>query len=839
MARAAGWLGWSGGLLFGLPSGRLADGTRRAWSAWLALIGYGLLIRTVMLVLVVALALHWFVRASLPQLDGTVRVAGLSGAVRIERDALGIPTIHAETRADLALALGFLHAQERFFQMDGMRRFAAGELAELIGPPALGYDRGNRFHRLRAIAQRIVESADTPSRMELEAYVRGVNAGLEALGARPFEYLAFRQQPAPWKAEDSVLVVLSMFMSLQGRAMAFERGAAVAHATLPPALYELLQAPGDEWDAPLEGPAFSTPPLPAADVFDLRRDRMVLRDAPPDRGPWELPEVAGSNNWAVAGKHTVHGGAILANDMHLEIRVPNTWYRAAFAWPGSSTETRRAWGATLPGCPGLVVGSNGHVAWGLTNCECDLSDLIRLEIDPKDPTRYRTPDGWRSFEMHDEEIRVAGGPSEVQKVRATIWGPVLGDGYFKKHPHALRWAAYDSEVINLNLLNLLEANNVDEAVATATAAGGPHVNFLVADADGRIGWTIMGRVPHRVGFDGRVPVSWADGSCRWDGYYPPEKTPRIINPPEGRLWTANNRVVAGANLAMLGNGGYDRGARAGQIRDRLRGLDRVSEPDMLALQLDDRALFLERWQKLLLEVLRPEFVASNPALKPMRDLVADWGGRASKDSAGFRIVQDFRGATVHAILEPLTARCRREDRDFGVWQVRNAEGAVWRILQERPAHLLAPAYASFDALLQKMAKKVATELSAGNQDLALRTWGQVNTAHIIHPFSVVVKEQPRLRTVVDWWLDLDMPAEPLDGGRSDMPRVQGSAFGASQRMAVSPGRETFGYFHMPCGQSGHPLSPHYRDGHAAWAHGEPTPFLPGPTRHVLTLEPAS
>jgi penicillin amidase len=824
------WLGWGARALLGLAPPTLA------WTPWLARTAQGLLVRVLLLLAVATLTALALLRGSLPRLDGTVRVPGLSAPVRIERDGLGFPTIHAANRVDLACGLGFVHAQDRFFQMDLLRRYAAGELAELLGPTVLDVDRRTRLHRFRALAHRAVTELDSAGRAELEAYVRGVNAGYDSLRVRPFEYLLLRTAPQAWTAEDSVLVMLAMFLMLQERDFAVESALGVARDTLPEGPYRLLSAPGDEWDAPLEGAAFSTPPLPGPDVLDLRKERVIV-PLPPPCSDQRDPEPPGSNNWAVDGAHSAHGGAIVANDMHLGLSVPNTWYRAGLAWHDGAGKERQAWGATLPGGPGLIIGSNGHVAWGLTNSEGDWSDLVRLEMDPSDPSRYRTPDGPQPFETFQEVIHVKGAADVIRPVRWTRWGPVLDDtAYHRSHPLALRWVAHDAEVLSMRYLDLLEAGTLEEAITAASRSTGPQVNFIVADDRGDIGWTISGRIPRRVGFDGRTPTSWADGTRRWAGYLDPAQAPRILRPAEGRLWTANNRVLSGDKLAVLGYGPYDRGARAGQIRDRLRSQAKLSEADMLALQLDNRALFLARWQKLLLDVLTGPWAAADPHRGELRRLVEAWGARAAPESVGFRMVQDFRRRVDLAVLTPLTARCRAVDPSIAVGLFRSQEGAVWRILEERPPHLLDPRYATWDELLRAAVDELLQDALRTGPDLSARTWGEQNVVPIRHPLSSGLRGLPLAGAPLSEWLGLDMPPEILDGGWSDMPRVQKGAFGASQRMAVSPGRERQGYFHMPCGQSGHPLSPHYRDGQKAWARGLPASFLPGETVHILTLE---
>src|SRR6185295_16218454 len=313
-------------------------------------VALSLAVLVVLFVLVVLSGGFWFrsrIQASLPQLDGERSLAGLSAPVDVERDDLGVPTIRAASRIDAARALGFLHGQDRFFQMDLLRRQAAGELAEVFGPAAVETDRQHRVHRFRAVARRVMAAASAEDRALLAAYAAGVNAGLAALEEKPFEYLVLRQDPAPWRPEDSILAVHAMFFELNDETGRRESDLGILHDTLPREMFEFLAPAGTEWDAPLVGEAFAQPPIPGPEVFDLRRSSRIARvTSPPapllkERGEkeeergWSEVEIPGigSNNWAVAGSRTADGRAWLANDMHLPIRVPNVWYRVSIVRP--------------------------------------------------------------------------------------------------------------------------------------------------------------------------------------------------------------------------------------------------------------------------------------------------------------------------------------------------------------------------------------------------------------------------------------------------------------------------------------------------------------------------
>jgi penicillin amidase len=775
---------------------------------------------------------------SLPRMDGTLALAGLTAPVRIERDALGVPTIHGANRRDVALATGFLHAQDRFFEMDTLRRGAAGELAELLGKAGLESDRRVRLHRLRAVAVAALAHLPDEDRALVDSYTHGVNQGLRALGRPPFEYLALRTDPAPWKPEDTLLTLLAIFVDLQGQKWQRESALALMDELLPPQLASFLAPPGTEWDAPLTGPAYATPPIVPAGVFDLRAQareaalsgsHIAAGDGTLDAA-FDSDPVAGSNAIAVAGPLAEGGGVMVGNDLHLGLRVPNLWYRASFAWPAGPGESglHQVTGVTLPGLPFMVIGSNTRVAWGMTNLEGDTSDLVAVDLDPRDRRRYLVPGGSEELRHEVERIRVRGEADETLNVWSTRWGPLV-DRDRRGRPRALSWVAQYPEAVDIRLIAMETAADVTAGLAAANRAGLPALNVLVCDAAGNLAWSVAGRLPRRVGFSGRVPVSWADGRTGWRGWLTPAEYPVLRNPSSGRLWTANNRAVDGADLQALGDGGYVFGARARQLRDDLLALPRASGArDLLGVLLDDRARFLNHWRTLLLDTLSAAAVKDHPERRELRRLVVErWDGRASPDSAGYRLVHDFRLIAMAEALRPLIAACKRADPGFK-FPTQQAEGPLWRLLRERPVHLLNPRYRSWDELLLAAVDGLIAEYRKdGIQPLAEATWGRGNEVAIQHPLSQAVPLLSR-------WLD--MPTLRLPGD-DDMPRVQKPHFGASVRMVVSPGREAAGILEMPCGQSGNPISPHYWDSQEGWAKGEPTPFLPGPARHRLNLVP--
>jgi penicillin amidase len=777
------------------------------------------------------LAVYLTLRSSLPQLDGELAAPQLKAPATIARDALGTPTIRGASRRDVAFATGYAHGQDRFFQMDLMRRVAAGELAELLGKPLLEMDAKVRVHGFRRTAFAIVQDSAAVDRELLDAYAAGVNFALASAGARPWEYTLLRTEPAPWRVEDSVLVAFSMYLNLNDSSGADEIARSRLRAVLPPQLYDFLHPLGTEWDAPIVGGKWQVGPVPGAETFDLRSGSPRSAALTTPAMPW-IPDdesFVGSNSWAVAGTHAEGNRALLANDMHLSLRLPHIWYRARLVVESGSEAPRDLVGVTLPGLPMLIAGSNGHVAWGYTNSYGDWSDIVVVDPDPQDPARYLTADGAESFKFREELLAVRGDEPQRLTVQWTRWGPVV-DRDEAGRPLVLAWTAHDPRATNLHMLDFETATNVEQALSVANRAGGPVQNVLVADASGRIGWSIMGQVPVRAHYDSTLPHSRREPGGGWTGWRTPEEYPRVVDPGSGRLWTANTRTTdVDTWLAFLGDGGYDLGARAAQIRDDLLALQTATSKDMLAIQLDDRALFLMRWRDLFLELLDDAALANHPLRAQARQLMERWSSHAAVDDAGYRIVRAARLQVRKDVFESLTATARRRFPKTKFDPSAQFEGPLWQLVTQRPTHLLDPHYDSWEAALLGSLDRALDSLEKDCKELSRCTWGEANVLRMRHPLS------PALSFAGRW---LDMPAQPLPGD-AQMPRVQGQAFGASQRMVVSPGLEAQGSLQMPGGPVDHPLSPFYRAGHADWALGKPTPLLPGEAKHTLTLRPAA
>ncbi len=772
--------------------------------------------------LIVAATAWFLVRASLPALDGEIEVAGLEGGATIARDDAGIPVITAGSREDLAYATGFAHGQDRYFQMDLIRRRAAGELSELFGEVAVDADRGLRWHRFRSVAREVLAAQDEADQRVIERYAQGVNAGLASLGARPFEYFVLRKSPEPWLPEDTVLVVHAMFMTLNDSRARKDVRRGFARRLLSDRVYGWMYPEGTEWDAPLMGDARTPPAFPPADEYRVREWRGEA-PAANERG---RPPLDGSNNWAVSGALTTTGRAMVSNDMHLGLTTPNIYYQARLVQTGGSS--RDVAGVTLPGAPFVIAGSNGRIAWGYTNSYGDWSDAVVIRPG-EEPGTYRTPEGDLPFVVHEETIEVAGGEPQTLQIRETIWGPVDESADYPDGEIAVSWTAHHARSVNLRILALETADSVEEALGIANTMGIPPQNFVTGDAAGNIGWTIAGQIPVRGSYDSMVPADWSE-EAGWSGWRSPEQYPRVYNPQSGRIWTANSRVADAEALEIIGDGGYDLAARSRQIRDRLFAADSFAPADMLEIQYDDRAVFLARWRDLLLETLTEEVVSGDPALEEYRRLVDGWLPRAAPESVGYRLVRGFRLEVRSRVFHGLTGPVREQyDDDVELLISNQFEAPLWELVNERPLHLLSGEYSSWDELLLA-AVRANIDYLTGTFDgpLSDRTWGEYNTASIRHPLSRAV---PMLS---DW---LDMPREPLSGD-SNLPKAQGPGFGASQRFSVSPGDEANAIMHMPTGQSGHPFSPWYRKGHEDWVAGRPSPFLPGEAAHTLTLVPA-
>lgn len=773
-----------------------------------------------------ALFLVWaYLRASLAQLDGSVTAAGLHAEVTVVRDAQGVPTISGSNRDDVAYAAGYVHGQERFFQMDLLRRSGAGELAELFGARALPSDRSNRFHRFRARADAAVAAMGPAERRLLERYVAGVNDGLGALVAHPFEYKLIGLPPRRWTMADSLLVVWAMFFDLQGNLEPRElaRGWFKEHSD--PAQLAFLLPEASEWDAPLDaaGPGVTAVPVPPqAPAWWGRR---YASDAPKVAAA-DFMEGIGSNDWVVSGKRSADGGAIVSDDMHLSIRLPNIWYRQVLQFPDAKGVKRRVVGVSLPGAGSLiVVGSNGQVAWGFTNSYGDFLDLVALDSDAEHPGQLGTPSGWETPETVTETILVKGREAVQFPVRSVSLGPVREAG---GRSYAVHWTAHAPGAVSFKSIDAETVANVDEALAAAAKFGIPGQNFVAGDARGNIGWTIAGHMPRRArpGLAATFPLDAASADAGWDTLLAPQDHPKIVNPASGQLVTANNRQLMGQGAQLIGDGGFDIGARARQARDGVAALgNKTSVKDVYGVMMDDRALFMAPWRERAIKALDPAALAGQPLRAEFLRLLKDsWTGRASVDSQGYLLTRNFMWALHEMLYGGANSELSRLNQKSNAASASSRWPAVVaRLIDGQEKGWLPPDYQTWQQVQLVAIDQVITNAIREYGSLSAATWGRRNTVVIEHPIAAAA---PALRAF------LSAPADMM-AGDSHMPRVSSKGQGQSERMTVTPGKEELGIFNMPGGQSGHPMSPFFLSGHADWVAGKPTPLLPGAPRHTL------
>ncbi len=759
----------------------------------------------------------FWMRGSLPPLDGTGSVPGLAASATLQRDSLGIAVVRTRSFEDAVRAQGFAHGQDRFFQMDLLRRLMAGELAALVGEAALASDRHYRGYGYRAAARAHLERLESRERVLLTAYVEGVNAGLSSLPRRPPEYLVVRSHPEPWRPEDSLLAILYFYdgLSVDYRSERFRH---ILFEALPAELADFLTPDATRFDAPLllddEGGStggYRPLPIPGPGVVDLR-----------DREPGPSPTIRifgdrplGSNAWAVTSGQ---GLPVLAGDPHLPHAIPNVWYRSELHW-----DAGRILGAGPPGLPGIMVGMSDHLAWAPTAAMVDQTDLVLVEVDPADTLRYRTPQGWEPFRVRQERLEVRGGEAESLTVLETRWGPVR----YRDHegrPLALRSPAWDEGGLSLGYLELSRSRTVEEGLGHLAAMGGPALALVLADTRGDVGWMVSGVLPRRRGMVGRVPASWAAAGVGWDGELGDGDRPRLLLQGEaGVVFTANQRFLHLPDSRIYGHQ-WILPTRARRIRDLLQESPPLSPETHHRLQLDTRSLAHEPIREFLLEWIPSD--EQSPPLALARRAAADWDGTAGAESREFPILLSVRERLRSAVLGPLLSPAAELDPRF-VYDWFLADEPVLRVLEERPPHLLAPPHEEWDSFLREVVASAVTALDEGPGDAGSLPWGQMNRARITHPFG-------ELSTALGWLLNL--PGDPLPGWAGTI-RAQGPSYGQSLRFTGRPGEPERATFQMPGGQSGHFLSPYYQAGHDAWVRGDPAPLQAGPPVHELRLRP--
>ncbi|MFN2386090.1 MAG: penicillin acylase family protein [Thermoanaerobaculia bacterium] len=576
------------------------------------------------------------VLSTLARESGRVRAPGLRRPVLLELDGAGVPTVRGATVDDVFFGLGYVHARDRLWQMEFQRRVSAGRLAEVLGPGLLESDRFLRTIGFRRAAESALRNLSARSRQLFETYVAGINAFLAVRTSLPVEFRLLGARPEPFAAVDCLAWAKLMAWDLAGNAANEIRRARFIAAVGPQRAADLLPAaPEDptildesEWAPGTQRPAARAPvpPMRAAEREAWRRLEArfaLLRGGDPES------EATGSNSWVVSGARSRSGLPLLANDPHLGLRTPSVWYLARLEAPDFSAR-----GATLPGVPGVIIGHNRRIAWGLTSLEPDVQDLYVEETDPGDPTRYRHRGAWLPFQTRTERIRVRGRPDDVLTVRSSVHGPIVTDvlgGAKELGPAvALRWTGLDPDDTTAEaFFRINGAGNWPEFLAAAALLRAPAQNFVYADVEGHIGYTATGALPLRSRGDGLFPVSGA-GDAEWTGYVPFEGLPRVLDPPRGFIVTANNRV----NPAQYGTftGDWPEPYRAKRITDLMAASGRHGVEDFRRIQLDRISYQARELLPLLLDTEPPDEHS-----RELLDRLRKWSFDFSPDSTSASI----------------------------------------------------------------------------------------------------------------------------------------------------------------------------------------------------------
>ena len=652
-----------------------------------------LLIVVVVAVAAGAGALVWITNRAMPQTAGTLQVAGLDAAVTVDRDAAGFAHITATTAHDLFVAQGYVHAQERMWQMEVWRRISAGRLSELFGASSLEQDRFIRTLGWRQAAERDLAALSAETRAILDAYVAGVNAWLDAnRGSLGLAFVITGANPEPWTVLDTLTWGKVQAWNLAGN-MSSEVFRFLADARLgDPSRTDELFATREFGPVIVPGPDIEPSPdidpLAAEDGGTARTTAGVARrPGPPpsadltdsQAGAWrdlasigdELLRLAGldgsagglasdhgigSNNWVAAPALSSTGGALLANDPHLGISMPSIWFvNGLHCATVSEACPFDVAGVSFPGVPGVVLGHNARIAWGATNAAVDVQDLVIETVDPADPTHYLGPDGASlPFAVRTEQIAVSGGDPETIEVRETVHGPILNDvdeRLVDSPLMALRWSAIHPSAAPDRtyeaILGLNKAADFEEFRAALSLYGGPSQNFVYADVDGHIGYQLPGYVPIRSdpGDRGDRPVQGSTGDGEWLDRIPFEQLPWALDPVDGWIVTANNAVVDAFDPRFLGQE-WDPGYRAERIIDLLNhhAEDGLTVPDMGLIQADTSPL---RARDIVLWL--DEALPATPDGFTIADQIATWDGRCTLDSFGcsaymaweYRVLRDL------------------------------------------------------------------------------------------------------------------------------------------------------------------------------------------------------
>jgi penicillin G amidase len=755
---------------------------------------------------------YLYLRQSLPQTTGQLVVTGADGTIEILRDGYGIPHIYAASIEDAHFGLGFAHAQDRLWQMEMSRRIAAGRLSEVVGPAGLETDRFLRTLGVRRIAEANLERYDRATRRALESYAAGVNAFLAARPVLPLEFWITRHRPEPWTPADSVS---------WSKMMAWDLGANWRSELLRLQLSRTLPtARIQEFLPPYPGDAAPRLPDLGALYANLGKPARELAErfaADPDG-------AVGSNSWVVSGARSASGKPLLANDPHLGLTAPPVWYFAHLHAPGLD-----AIGATLPGVPGIVLGRNARIAWGFTNTGPDVQDLYLEKVDLAG--NYLTPQGARPFEWHHEILKVKGAPDEPLAVRVSRHGPVISDVLSPgaldtvpgSHVVAMAWTALATDDLSVQgALRLAQASDWQSFLVAASDFHAPQQNISYADVEGNIGFIAAGRVPVRKpGNDlkGLAPAPGWDARYDWAGYVPFNELPRRYNPASQAIVTANQKIVPPGYQPHI-TFEWQPPYRANRIESLLNERTNHSVGTFARMQGDVVSLAAQ--------ALLPRFLAAE--------------ARSDEARQALQLLSAWDGTMAAARPEPLilVAWWRELARAVYADELGDAFARNWAARAVFLEQVLAgrngqerwcddarsPATETCAALLSEALEQALAGLRARyGSDMEDWNWGEAHIAHHPHrPLSAV-------RTL-GTYLDIRVPtpgdAFTINVGRSDFHHPVepfASRHAPSLRALYDLADPQASLFIHSGGQSGNPLSRHYRAFSEAWARGEYVPMV--------------
>jgi penicillin G amidase len=807
-------------------------------------------ITVVLITLLLSGVVWWRVRRALPEVEGTQQIPGLKSGVTIGRDARGVPHIEAQSFEDVFFAQGYVMAQDRLWQMDLVRRAAAGRLSEIAGTRTREIDRSFRQLGLNTAAEREVSLLGADERRELEAFARGVNRYLEERHPLPIEFAALWYEPEPWHPADTLLVLSYMYQTLTSswqwdldrvettRRAGTDR-AAILYDDKSPYDHPVVDEPGP---APGGSRILSVPLRP--DQPTLSSAKMSVGWAVPDLTVWGIANRAlfefdgearaafGSNNWVVDGSHTVSGKPLLANDTHLALMTPDIWYMVHLNFPGWNVE-----GFTLPGVPGIVIGHNDHIAWGLTNTGADVQDVYEEALNPANSQEYRDRGQWVQAQVRKEVIAIRGQAAETLDVVATRHGPIVqkkgNTGY------ALRWTATEPGGLAHSYLKVPFARNWQEFRESLRDTFGPAQNVVYADVDGHIGFLVAGRIPVRKcgewpppGWNlsrntpcGAAPLPGDSGDYEWDGYVPFDQMPQMLDPRGGIIATANARVT-GATYPYYVTANWKAPWRADRIHRLLNQPVKFTTLDMAAVQTD----IVSEIHLIVAKAVVRAAENSSPRdarTRAMIHLLAAWDGQMEANSSEAAFTDQIIKVLRHHLFRPYWGDGQPDYPGIEVF--------LDRVLQERPPIWLPAEFHDYDSLLSAAADEAVGDLarSTGRPNFSDWHWGQENKLFMPHPLaqSGILARFMSIGPVVQ-------------SGAPDCIKAMGPMRGPALRMVADLSNWDRSLMEITTGESGEVGSSHYSDQFPDWFAGraQAAPFsneaVSQAAVHALRLVPA-